>query len=69
MTTELLKGQSLSKMAQNGKMEPVLCKCGYERPIGGDGAKVASFFYDAFHGEYVCHACGKIVVNVLDLED
>ena len=69
MSTELLKGQSLCKMGKDGKMNPVLCECGYERPVGGDGAKVGSFFYDEFHGEYVCHQCGKIVQNVLELED
>ena len=39
--------------------EPLMCECGGSAPIGGDGAKSASFFYNDF--EWVCIACGKIL--------
>ena len=62
-------GISLWKMSPSGKMEPVLCKCGNKVPIGGDGSKVASFFYDAFHGVYLCDGCGTEVANALEIEE
>ena len=38
---------------------PVLCDCGYTRAIGGDGAKVASYFY---HRNYwLCEGCGTML--------
>lgn len=39
--------------------EPVMCDCGHKHPIGGDGFRSASFFYDDF--EWVCAGCGKIL--------
>jgi len=38
---------------------PVLCECGYQRPIGKNGNNVASFFY--VKHEYICLGCGKIL--------
>ena len=65
----LHNGISLWKMNANGKMAPVLCKCGSSHPIGGDGGKEASYFYDAFHGVYLCDGCGTEVTSALDIDD
>jgi hypothetical protein len=40
--------------------KPIMCDCGYARPIGCDGADVASFFYDDF--EWVCYGCGRVLI-------
>ncbi len=37
----------------------VMCECGYERKIGGDGAGVASFFY--VKHEWICLGCGRVL--------
>lgn len=50
--------------------EPLMCECGYERPIGGDGFRSASFFYEDF--EWFCPGCGKILeprVNEKEIGD
>lgn len=38
---------------------PIMCECGFERAIGGDGNGVASFFYINF--EFVCGGCGRVL--------
>lgn len=38
---------------------PVMCDCGHKHPIGEDGTKFASFFYDDF--EWICAGCGKVM--------
>ena len=53
-TVELKRGTTDSIITH-----PILCDCGYERPIGGDGGQVASFFYEKY--QYVCGGCGRIL--------
>ena len=39
--------------------EPLMCECGGSIPIGKNGDKVASFFYEDF--EYICLICGLVL--------
>lgn len=40
--------------------QPVVCKCGYTRKIGGNGGKEASFFFNEHLDIYMCENCGKM---------
>lgn len=40
-----------------GRPVPKLCECGGYSILAG-GKNVGSFFWDPYHGEFVCSSCG-----------